>query len=216
MPQKRNPDAAELVRAKTGRIVGALTGAADGDEGPAARLPEGHAGGQGRRHRRARRAVAVARRDDRHGARHGARCGAHAQGGRRRLFDRDRSRRLAGARRSKMPFREAHHVTGRIVARGGGEGRRRCTSCRSPTMQAIEPRITEDVFAVLSVEQFGRRAAPATAAPRRRMSAREARRWLQAARPRRRRHDVPARLARVACALGRRSAMVPSVQGVHA
>ena len=26
MPQKRNPDAAELVRAKTGRIVGALTG----------------------------------------------------------------------------------------------------------------------------------------------------------------------------------------------
>src|SRR5690606_30555502 len=26
MPQKRNPDAAELVRAKTGRIAGALTG----------------------------------------------------------------------------------------------------------------------------------------------------------------------------------------------
>ena len=26
MPQKRNPDAAELVRAKTGRIIGALTG----------------------------------------------------------------------------------------------------------------------------------------------------------------------------------------------
>ncbi|WP_275429365.1 lyase family protein, partial [Providencia stuartii] len=26
MPQKRNPDAAELVRAKAGRIVGALTG----------------------------------------------------------------------------------------------------------------------------------------------------------------------------------------------
>ena len=26
MPQKRNPDAAELVRAKAGRIIGALTG----------------------------------------------------------------------------------------------------------------------------------------------------------------------------------------------
>src|SRR5262249_16325601 len=26
MPQKRNPDAAELIRAKTGRVVGALTG----------------------------------------------------------------------------------------------------------------------------------------------------------------------------------------------
>ena len=60
MPQKRNPDAAELVRAKTGRIVGALNAHADGDEGPAARLSEGHAGGQGRRDRCARRAVAVA------------------------------------------------------------------------------------------------------------------------------------------------------------
>ena len=29
MPQKRNPDAAELVRAKTGRICGASHGAAD-------------------------------------------------------------------------------------------------------------------------------------------------------------------------------------------
>ena len=58
MPQKRNPDAAELVRAKTGRVVGALDRAADRDEGPAARLSEGHAGGQGRRHRRARRAGA--------------------------------------------------------------------------------------------------------------------------------------------------------------
>ena len=29
MPQKRNPDAAELVRAKTGRIVGALTALLD-------------------------------------------------------------------------------------------------------------------------------------------------------------------------------------------
>ena len=35
--------------------------AADGDEGPAARLSEGHAGGQGRRDRRARRACAVDR-----------------------------------------------------------------------------------------------------------------------------------------------------------
>ena len=48
--------------------------AAGGDEGPAARLPEGHAGGQGRHHRRARRAGALDRRHDRHGARHGARC----------------------------------------------------------------------------------------------------------------------------------------------
>ena len=49
MPQKRNPDAAELVRAKVGRIAGAFQSAADGHEGPAARLFQGHAGGQGGR-----------------------------------------------------------------------------------------------------------------------------------------------------------------------
>ena len=46
MPQKRNPDAAELVRGKTGRIVGAFLGLLNA-EGPAARLRQGHAGGQG-------------------------------------------------------------------------------------------------------------------------------------------------------------------------
>ena len=38
MPQKRNPDAAELIRAKTGRVLGAFTALARGDEGPAAGL----------------------------------------------------------------------------------------------------------------------------------------------------------------------------------
>ena len=56
MPQKRNPDAAELVRARNGPHRRRAHVAADGDEGAAARLPERHAGGQGRRHRRARRA----------------------------------------------------------------------------------------------------------------------------------------------------------------
>ena len=52
---------------RAGRIIGALAGAADRDEGPAARLPEGHAGGQGRRHGRLRRARSGDRGDDRHG-----------------------------------------------------------------------------------------------------------------------------------------------------
>ena len=46
MPQKRNPDAAELVRAKCARVTGDLGDAARRDEGVAARLCEGHAGGQ--------------------------------------------------------------------------------------------------------------------------------------------------------------------------
>ena len=73
MPQKRNPDAAELVRAKAGRLLGALTGLFGGDEGPAARLCQGHAGRQGAGVRCRRHLVAVPSRDDRHGARHEAR-----------------------------------------------------------------------------------------------------------------------------------------------
>ena len=67
MPQKRNPDAAELVRGKAGRILGALIGAARGDEGPAARLCQGHAGGQGAAVRRRRHPGAGACRHGRHG-----------------------------------------------------------------------------------------------------------------------------------------------------
>ena len=68
MPQKRNPDAAELVRAKVGRDAAHSLRAADGDEGPAARLCEGHAGGQGRRNVDALDVLcAVDRGDGRHG-----------------------------------------------------------------------------------------------------------------------------------------------------
>ena len=52
--------------------------AADGDEGPAARLCQGHAGGQGAGVRRGRGLGAVAGRDRRHGARHDAGSGADA------------------------------------------------------------------------------------------------------------------------------------------
>ena len=67
MPQKRNPDAAELIRAKAGRIIGALNAPACRDEGTAARLFEGFAGRQGRHFRRAAFAFAVPRRHDRDG-----------------------------------------------------------------------------------------------------------------------------------------------------
>ena len=60
MPQKRNPDAAELVRAKAGRVIGALIALLIVHEGPAARLFEGHAGGQGAGVRRLRRLDAFA------------------------------------------------------------------------------------------------------------------------------------------------------------
>ena len=47
MPQKRNPDVAELARGKTGRVYGPPGRPADHHEGPAADLQPRHAGGQG-------------------------------------------------------------------------------------------------------------------------------------------------------------------------
>ena len=57
---------------------------ADGDEGPAADLCQGHAGGQGSRLRRRREPGPVARRHRRHGARHDSPTSARMRGGRRR------------------------------------------------------------------------------------------------------------------------------------
>jgi argininosuccinate lyase len=51
----------------------------------------------------------------------------------------------------KMPFRDAHHVTGRIVAKASKDGIA-LHELPLPAMQAIEPRITMDVFKVLSAE----------------------------------------------------------------
>ena len=50
-----------------------------------------------------------------------------------------------------MPFREAHHITGRIVARAAAE-RVALHALTLDKMRSIEPRITNDVFAVLSVD----------------------------------------------------------------
>ena len=153
-------------------------GAADRDEGTAARLPEGHAGGQGRRDGRALRALAVDRGDDRHGARHGAGRRAHARSRRRRLFDRDRSRRLAGERaEDAVPRRAPCHRPDR---RQGGVRRRAARMpCRSHAMQAIEPRITKDVFEVLSADNSVKsRVSYGGTAPKN--VRREANKWLKA------------------------------------
>lgn len=50
-----------------------------------------------------------------------------------------------------LPFRDAHHVTGRIVKMAEGKG------CRLDEMtltelQSVEPRITQGIFEVLKVE----------------------------------------------------------------
>ena len=177
MPQKRNPDAAELVRAKTGRITGALVGAADGDEGAAARLREGHAGGQGAGVR-CRRSLALSLAaiagmvrtwcPTRRG------CGSSPAAGFATATD------LADwlVRVLRLPFRDAHHATGRLVAMAEAKGVD-LAGVTLAEMQAVEPRITADVFTVLTVDaSVASRTSYGGTAPAN--VAREAARWLAA------------------------------------
>ena len=119
MPQKRNPDAAELVRAKAGRIVGALTGLIIVLKG----LPLAYAKDMQEDKEPVFDAfesleLSIAAMTGMV-ARHGAGRGGHAQGGRRRLLHRHRPRRLAGARaRPALPRGPSRHRPDR---RGGRE-----------------------------------------------------------------------------------------------
>src|SRR5215831_17893159 len=151
MPQKRNPDAAELVRAKAGRIVGALDALLMVMKG----LPL---------------AYQKDMQEDKEGAMDALSAlllSISAMTGMVRDMtpDVERMRAAAGlgcatatdladwlVQNLKMPFREAHHLTGRIVAAAEKAG---VTLDRLPlpAMQAIEPRITIAAFRVLSVER---------------------------------------------------------------
>jgi argininosuccinate lyase len=78
----------------------------------------------------------------------------------------------------KMPFREAHHVTGRIVAKAADD-KVALSELSLAAMQAIEKRITKDVFAVLSVDNSVKsRVSYGGTAPKN--VRREANRWLKA------------------------------------
>jgi argininosuccinate lyase len=77
----------------------------------------------------------------------------------------------------KIPFRDAHHITGRIVAEASGTG---VPLHRLPlaAMQAVEPRITAEVFSVLSVDRSVKsRTSYGGTAPRNVRA--QARKWLK-------------------------------------
>ena len=153
MPQKRNPDAAELVRAKTGRIIGALTALLIVMKG----LPLTYQKDM---------------QEDKEGAMDAFAAlllSINAMTGMVRdlVADKARMEKAAGdgyatatdladwlVRTLKMPFREAHHVTGRIVGKASETGVA-LDQLPLAAMQAIEPRITADALAVLSVQELG-------------------------------------------------------------
>src|SRR5215470_697204 len=148
MPQKRNPDAAELVRAKTGRIIGALNALLVVMKGlPLAYQKDMQEDKEGAMDALGALALSIA-----------------AMTGMVRDMQPDtaRMKKAAGqgyatatdladwlVRTLGLPFREAHHVTGRIVAAAEAQGVP-LDKLALADMQAISPAITKDVFSVLS------------------------------------------------------------------
>ncbi|ACL62037.1 argininosuccinate lyase [Methylobacterium nodulans] len=150
MPQKRNPDAAELVRAKAGRVIGALSGLLIVMKG----LPL---------------AYSKDMQEDKEGTFDALQtlslCLAAMAGMVRDLEPVPEMLKAAAGsgyatatdladwlvRELGLPFRDAHHVTGRLVgvaaARGVG-----LEALSLAEMQAEEPRITAAVYDVLGVE----------------------------------------------------------------
>ena len=150
MPQERNPDAAELVRAKTGRIIGALTGLFIVMKG----LPL---------------AYSKDMQEDKEGVFNAldslSLCLA-AMTGMIETLTPAPARMLAAAgkgfstatdladwlvRQADVPFRDAHHITGALVALAEKNG---CDLAELALgdMQNVDARITDDVYSVLSVK----------------------------------------------------------------
>jgi argininosuccinate lyase len=149
MPQKRNPDAAELIRAKAGRILGSLTSLAVVMKG----LPLAY--GKDMQEDKAPTFEAF----------DALELSLAAMTGMVEDLEPDRDRMAAAAslgfstatdmadwlvRRLGLPFREAHHVTGRAVARAEALG---CdlSALSLQELRAIEPRFDDDVYSVLPV-----------------------------------------------------------------
>ena len=150
MPQKRNPDAAELVRGKSGRMYGALIGLLTVMKG----LPLTYSKDMQEDKEMVFGAFDTIEL-----------CLAATTG---MVVDmkpnRERMRASADAgfitatdladwvtRTLNIPFRESHHITGRIVALAE---QKKCdlAGLTLADMQGVEPRITQDIFSVLTVE----------------------------------------------------------------
>jgi len=176
MPQKRNPDAAELVRAKPGRILGAFAALLVVMKG----LPLAYGKDMQEDKEPAFDAL------DNFSLAIAAMTGmvedmepnverlrqAAADGFSTATDLADWLVRALG-----LPFRDAHHVTGRIVALAERKNVQ-LSELGLAEMQGVEPRITKDVFSVLTVEASvaSRKSLGGTAPANVR---REAKRWLK-------------------------------------
>ncbi len=150
MPQKRNPDAAELARAKSGRVIGALVTLLVVMKG----LPLAYSKDMQEDKEPAFEALDTL-----------SLVLEVMRGMVEALEPVEEKLRAAAAhgfstatdladwlvRTLNMPFRQAHHVTGALVAMAEEKGVD-LADLSLEEMQAVEPRITEDVQSVLTVE----------------------------------------------------------------
>jgi argininosuccinate lyase len=176
MPQKRNPDAAELVRGKAGRIIGGLSALLITMKGlPLTYSKDMQEDKEPTFDALTNLSLAIA---------------AMAGMVRDMTPDVKRMKAAAGAgystatdladwlvRAQGLPFREAHHITARIVglASARGVGLEKLSLAE---MLTVHPAMTDDVFAVLGVEKSvkSRTSYGGTAPANVR---RQARRWLK-------------------------------------
>ncbi|MEM8988024.1 MAG: argininosuccinate lyase [Pseudomonadota bacterium] len=150
MPQKRNPDAAELARAKAGRMIGNLNALLIVMKG----LPLAYS-----KDMQEDKALVFEAFD-------ALDLTLQAMAGMAESLtaNTDNMRAAAGhgfstatdladwlVRVLGTPFRDAHHVTGALVAKAEAAGKD-LADLSLEEMQAVEPRITDDVFTVLTTE----------------------------------------------------------------
>ena len=150
MPQKRNPDAAELTRAKVGRIAGAFQSLAMVMKGlPLAYSKDMQEDKEVTFDALASYRLAVAAMTGMVEDLEPVPDAMRAAAGRGFSTATDLADWLV--RTLKLPFRDAHHVTGSIVKRAETLGLD-LEALALDEMRAVEPRITADVYSVLSVE----------------------------------------------------------------
>ncbi|MEM8972823.1 MAG: argininosuccinate lyase [Pseudomonadota bacterium] len=151
MPQKRNPDAAELVRAKVGRIAGAFHSLTLVMKGlPLAYSKDMQEDKEVTFDALDSFQIALAAMNGMVNDLEPVPEAMAAAAGSGYSTATDLADWLV--RELKLPFREAHHVTGRVVSMAESSA---CelSELTIDALQTIEPRITKNVFSVLSVEK---------------------------------------------------------------
>jgi argininosuccinate lyase len=150
MPQKRNPDAAELARAKVGRIAGAFQSLVVVMKGlPLAYSKDMQEDKEVTFDAIASLKLAIAAMTGMMGDLEPVAATMRAAAGRGYSTATDLADWLV--RELKMPFRDAHHVTGAIVKLAESKGVD-LDALPLGAMQAVEPSLTKEVYSVLSVE----------------------------------------------------------------